>query len=147
MTSWALPTNSGNKTAAAAPIITGANGSPGHRAAAALHTQRQGISAGFPISSLRFSAEWEISAGHPGHGGHTRVPALVSGPLNTIILFHSRKHRKRLHVTGRWWWVSFSVTSDSCYPMDCSRPGSSVHGILWARILERAAIPFSRGLS
>ena len=31
--------------------------------------------------------------------------------------------------------------------MDCSLPGSSVHGILEARILERAAIPFSRGSS
>ena len=32
-------------------------------------------------------------------------------------------------------------------PMDCSLPGSSVHGILQARILERVAIPFSRGSS
>ena len=33
-----------------------------------------------------------------------------------------------------------------CYPMDCSLPGSSVHGILQARILEWVAIPFSRDL-
>ena len=32
-------------------------------------------------------------------------------------------------------------------PMDCSLPGSSVHGILQARILEWVAIPFSRGSS
>ena len=32
-------------------------------------------------------------------------------------------------------------------PMDCSPPGSPVHGILQARILEWAAIPFSRGSS
>ena len=32
-------------------------------------------------------------------------------------------------------------------PMDCSPPGSSVHGILQARILEWAAIPSSRGSS
>ena len=31
-----------------------------------------------------------------------------------------------------------------CDPMDCSSPGSSVHGILQARILEWVAIPFSR---
>ena len=31
--------------------------------------------------------------------------------------------------------------------MDCSLPGSSVHGILQARILEWVAIPFSRGSS
>ena len=29
-------------------------------------------------------------------------------------------------------------------PVDCSPPGSSVHGILQARILEWVAIPFSR---
>ena len=29
--------------------------------------------------------------------------------------------------------------------MDCSLPGSSIHGILQARILERVAISFSRG--
>ena len=34
-----------------------------------------------------------------------------------------------------------------CYPIDCSLPGSSVRGILWARILGWVAIPFSRGSS
>ena len=32
-----------------------------------------------------------------------------------------------------------------CNPVDCSPPGSSVHGILQARMLKWAAIPFSRG--
>ena len=32
-------------------------------------------------------------------------------------------------------------------PMDCSPPGSSVHGILQARILEWVLMPFSRGSS
>ena len=31
-----------------------------------------------------------------------------------------------------------------CDPMDCSLPGSSVHGIFQARILEWVDIPFSR---
>ena len=34
-----------------------------------------------------------------------------------------------------------------CNVVDCSPPGSSVHGILQARITERVAIPFSRGSS
>ena len=34
-----------------------------------------------------------------------------------------------------------------CNPMDYSLPGSSVHRISWARILEWIAIPFSRGSS
>ena len=41
--------------------------------------------------------------------------------------------------------VQFCLTlSDS---MDCSPPGSSIHGILQARILEWVAMPFSRGSS
>ena len=32
-----------------------------------------------------------------------------------------------------------------CDPMDCSLPGSSVHGIFQARVLEWVAIAFSRG--
>ena len=34
-----------------------------------------------------------------------------------------------------------------CNPMDCSQPGSFVHGVLLARILEWVAVPFSRGSS
>ena len=34
-----------------------------------------------------------------------------------------------------------------CNPMDCSLPGSSVHGIFQARVLEWVAISFSRGSS
>ena len=34
-----------------------------------------------------------------------------------------------------------------CDPMDCSLSGSSVHGILQARILEGVAMPFSKASS
>ena len=34
-----------------------------------------------------------------------------------------------------------------CDPMDCSPPGSSVHGILQARILEWVSMPSFRGYS
>ena len=40
--------------------------------------------------------------------------------------------------------VSHSVCPTLCDPTDCSPPGSSVHGILQARIREWVAIPFSR---
>ena len=33
-----------------------------------------------------------------------------------------------------------------CDPMDCSPPGSSVHKILQARVLEWVAISYSRGI-
>ena len=43
--------------------------------------------------------------------------------------------------------VSCLVLSNSCDPMNYSLPGSSVHGILQARILEWVAISSSRGSS
>ena len=48
-------------------------------------------------------------------------------------------------------WKAVCVHAQSCptlcNPMDCSLPGSSVHGILQARILEWVVISFSRGSS
>ena len=47
-------------------------------------------------------------------------------------------------------YVKWSEVTQSCPtlcdPVDCSLPGSSVHGILQARILEWVAISFSRNL-
>ena len=48
------------------------------------------------------------------------------------------------------YWYQRLVTLLSltlCDPMDCSPPGSSLHGIHHARILKRVAIFFSRGFS
>ena len=41
---------------------------------------------------------------------------------------------------------SLHLCSTLCNPMDCSLPGSSVHGILQAGILEWVAMSFSRGI-
>ena len=49
--------------------------------------------------------------------------------------------------TTKWLSVSGSVVSDSLWPYGLYPPGSSVHGILQARLLEGVAIPFSRGSS
>ena len=57
-----------------------------------------------------------------------------------FLFFHSNLAPKYMCVLSR-----FSPTL--CNPMVCSPPGSSVHGILQVRILERVAMPSSRGLS
>ena len=44
-------------------------------------------------------------------------------------------------------YTSLQSCPTLCNPRDCSPPGSSVHGILQARILEWVATPFSRGSS
>ena len=46
-----------------------------------------------------------------------------------------------VHSRSLWSYLTF------CYPMDCNLPGSSVRGILQARILEWVAMPSSRGSS
>ena len=60
-----------------------------------------------------------------------------------------------------WWGRNVCFTSETgnrgggqtpaqrplCDPIDCSLPGSSIHGIPQARILEWVAMPFSRGSS
>ena len=40
---------------------------------------------------------------------------------------------------------SFQLCPTVCDPIDCSPPGSSVHRILQARIVECIAMPVSRG--
>ena len=47
-----------------------------------------------------------------------------------------------MHESENWKW-SRSVVSNSSDPMDCSLPGSSVHGIFQAGVLEWGAIAFS----
>ena len=49
----------------------------------------------------------------------------------------------KFHITTEYCLVA-KLYSTLCNPMDCSPPGSSVHGISQARILEWVAISFSR---
>ena len=48
-------------------------------------------------------------------------------------------------------YISASEVAQLCPtlwdPMDCSLPGSSIHGIFYARVLEWVSISFSRGSS
>ena len=59
------------------------------------------------------------------------------------------QQKERL-LRGLGMWCNCLVTkpcSTLCDPVDCSTPGSSVHGISQARILQWFAISFSRGSS
>ena len=78
------------------------------------------------------------------------------GPSLEIIICHNIPH----FYLGPWnaWNMGIRFYKEKsmclllshvwlCDPMDCSPPGSSVHWISRARILEWGAIPFSRGSS
>ena len=70
-------------------------------------------------------------------------PSLFFGSLGIWALKIFRLHRQRL-----WRLYKVKVKSLSrvrlCNPMDCSLPGSSLHGILQVKVLEWIAISFSK---
>ena len=81
---------------------------------------------------------------------------VTSGPnMTEYIFFHSISHYQKRKLQGNTFFLITSVYCVSvtqscltlCDPMGCSPPGSFVHGILQARILEWVAISFSRGSS
>ena len=71
------------------------------------------------------------------------LPSKNWRPRKADILFQLKPKGLR---TSKWSEVAQSCPT-LCYPMDCSLPGSSVHGIFQARVLEWVAIAFSRGSS
>ena len=79
---------------------------------------------------------------------------LVDGTFsfNRVTQFcHSATSQWMLKVISNPWKWKVKVKSLSCVqpsatPMDCSPPGSSVHGIFQARVLEWGAIAFSESI-
>ena len=76
----------------------------------------------------------------------------VQGILKSLFQHHSSKASVLWH--SAFFLVQLSYESEVaqscltlCNPMDCSLPGSSVHGIFQASVLEWVAISFSRGSS
>ena len=77
-------------------------------------------------------------------GGSKMKHGLDTQEIRNLI-FKNKKVRE-VSLAQKSESVSHSVVSDSATPGTvCSLPSSSVHWILQARILEWAAIPFSRG--
>ena len=79
-------------------------------------------------------------------------PAPSNHSFSTLCFYQkvSRTNLKKLKNRKEWRELNarvlslFSLVWLFCDPMDCSPPGSSVHGILEARILKWVAISFSR---
>ena len=76
--------------------------------------------------------------GEPGLEPESLVK-LLSAPYGTLLGSFSPLRKVKALVS--------QLCPTLCDPMDCSPPGSSVHEILQASILEWVAIPFSRGSS
>ena len=76
---------------------------------------------------------------------HTSFQGLCCSTYQYFILFYCQVIFHCMDIV--LCCVSHSVVSNSLQPHDCYLPGSSVHGILQARILEQVAISYSRGSS
>ena len=66
---------------------------------------------------------------------------------SNVICWEWYETQSSLSIYGEWFQDFGKLVFSLCDPMDCSQSGSSVHGSLQARILEWAAISFSRGSS
>ena len=87
-------------------------------------------------------------AGGPRHRESRSAPSTLTHSFAVSRTDHTSQSR----VLGKHTQpCMFELSLQSCptfrEPVDCSPPGSSVHGTLQARILEWAAISFSRGFS
>ncbi|KAB0338974.1 hypothetical protein FD755_025085, partial [Muntiacus reevesi] len=112
-----------------------------------LSKQVQRVSVDAPVSSvaLRQLGGYVATVG-------TKFCALNWEDQSTVVLATVDKEKKnnrfndgKVDPAGRYFAVAWSSPTLS-NPVDCSPPGSSVHGIFQARILEWGAIAFSHSL-
>ena len=74
----------------------------------------------------------------------TRAKTHILGSCNSLPFVLQFNHFSKIYYISCCCLVTKSCLT-LCYPMDCSLPGSSVHGISQARVLEWVAISFSKG--
>ena len=86
---------------------------------------------------LFFSGLPNISQPYHISRGNFLVLFMISFPV----------HRSTLYKVSEQVSEVAQLCPTLCDPVDCSLPGSSIHGILQTRILEWVAISFSRGSS
>ena len=100
----------------------------------------------------RLLCPWNCSSKNTGVGCHFLLQGIFPTQGSNLGLLH---RELRVLATGppRKSLNDFrcvlvpQLCPTLCDPMDCSPQGSSVHGILEARILEWVSVPFSRGSS
>ena len=96
---------------------------------------------------------WEVCSAHQRNALESPTPAAGTGqqkgpnssPQSTLQKLNDLAYRVLPHPPCSKFKAQSCLTL--CDPKDCSSPGSSVHGILQARILEWVAISFSRASS
>ena len=95
-----------------------------------------------PFKTLCLPFSWSLFL-----SGHCwRIPCFYQSVNSSVIFpWHSRKSWLQVDACmAQWKWSEVAQSCPTlCDPMDCSLPGSSIHGIFQARVLEWVAISFS----
>ena len=102
---------------------------------------------------IRMPSSFLVQGGSLSHGrflafrGTKEGQSVFAPNVSLVTWIQSNQHIKMASLGVAYFACakSLQLCLILCNPMDYSSPGSSVHGILQARILERGAIPFSRG--
>ena len=87
----------------------------------------------------KFHRKGNLVGGRNQPGGQPSIHSSIHPPIHPSI-------HPFIHSCTCMHAKSCQSCPTLCNHMDCSLPGSSVHGILQARILEWVAMPFSRGI-
>ena len=87
---------------------------------------------------------WSVAASSEGENPDKQLVSLSLGHMASLLAWFSGvAPLVVLPLLACMHAKLLQVCLTLCYPIDCSPPGSSVHGILQARILERVVMPFS----
>ena len=99
-------------------------------------------------SIFRKGDNWYLGTTWIDHYFYYFCPLEIKLKLRRVVQIHNTWHYPGPSQSAGKLYLCVLVTQlclTLCEPMDCGLPGSSVHGILQARILEWVAIPFCRG--
>ena len=96
---------------------------------------------------ILFTAKWKLLLSHFSRVQLCATPQTAAHQAPPSLGFPRQEHWSGLPFPSPM-HESESEVTQSCptpnIPMDCSLPGSSVHGIFQARVLEWGAIAFSK---
>ena len=89
------------------------------------------------------------AGGNGKQGSHLENSLAVPQKVNIELVTHVSTPQYKCGLRIQWTAAAKSLRSclTLCDPMDHSWPGSSVHGILQARVMEWIVMPSSRGSS
>ena len=95
------------------------------------------------LQPTRLLRPWDFPSKNTGVGSLSLLQGIFPTQGSNPGLLHCRQILYQLSYS-----VQFSSVTQSCLtlcgPLNCSPPGSSIHGNFQARILKWVAIPFSR---